>query len=133
MSLDNVRPIVIVNIYRPPQGDYKKCCNSIVEAFTNADLKENSDIFIMGDFNINLNDKLTPESRELMFTMGALGLRQIINDSTRVSFRNGQRIASKIDLIFTNSDCIKEAGVLNLNLSDHQGIMVTRKKAFSRV
>ena len=26
ISLHNVRPIVLVNVYRPPQGDYKKCC-----------------------------------------------------------------------------------------------------------
>ena len=26
LQIDNVRPIVVVSVYRPPQGDYKRCC-----------------------------------------------------------------------------------------------------------
>ena len=56
ISLQNVRPIVVVNAYRPPQGDYKECCKMLTEAFSKADLKENTDIFLLGDFNIDLDD-----------------------------------------------------------------------------
>ena len=40
----------------------------------------------------------------------------------------GMVIVIVIDLIFTNSDCISDAGIMDLNFSDHQGILVTRKK-----
>ena len=33
-----------------------------------------------------------------------------------------------IDLLFTDCDCIKEAGVKDLNISDHSLIFMTRKK-----
>ena len=132
LLLENLRPIVIVNVYRPPQGDYKTCCNNIVEAFNRADFKDNSDIFVMGDFNINLNSPQAPESKELIFSMNSLGLKQHIGEPTRISFRNGQAINSRIDLIFSNSDHIKEAKVLDLNLSDHLTVMVTRKKLVTK-
>ena len=128
LTFENVRPIVIVNVYRPPQGDYKNCCNTILEAFDNADLKENTDIFVKGDFNINWADKKSPCSKELSFAMTSLGLKQHITEATRVSFKNGQKTATTIDLIFSNSDYVKEARVMDLNLSDHQAVMVTRKK-----
>ena len=72
---------------------------------------------------------MTPESRELLFTMGSLGLKQLVDSPTRLAFRNGQALSTKIDLIFSNSDNIKATRVLDLNLSDHQVVMVTRKKA----
>ena len=53
----------------------------------------------------------------------ATGLRQLVNDTTRYSTVN-----TTIDLIFINSDCIANSGVLNVNVSDHQARYVTRKK-----
>ena len=35
---------------------------------------------------------------------------------------------SKLDLIFSNSDCIKMAQVVDWNISDHLAVMITRKK-----
>ena len=46
---NNVRPILVVNVYRPPQGDYKKCCELLIDAFNRADLKDNTEIYILGD------------------------------------------------------------------------------------
>ena len=128
VSLSNVRPIVIVNVYRPPSGDYKKCCELLLESFNNAALADNTDYFVMGDFNINLNDKKTPEARELVFTMNSLGLRQLIDKPTRTSFKNGRVSETRIDLIFSNSELVQNARVLDLNLSDHSAVAVTRKK-----
>ena len=128
ISLENVRPIVVVNIYRPPQGNYKKCCEIISDAFDKADLKDNTDIFLMGDFNINFKSKATPEYRELDFTTRSLGLRQLITSPTRITFREGTIIENTIDLLFSNSEHIVTAKTLDFNISDHLGIMVSRKK-----
>ena len=126
--LENVRPIVVVTVYRPPQGDYKKCCDKISEAFDNVNLKDNTDIFLLGDFNIHFKDKTTPSYRELDFMTGTLGLKEVIDAPTRISFRKGQVTESALDLIFTNSDFVSGTKVLDYNISDHLGVLVTRKK-----
>ena len=51
-----------------------------------------------------------------------LGLKQIINDITRFSNTN-----SCIDLILTNSLLVFDRGTLDVNISDHEMIYVTRK------
>ena len=128
LTIPNVRPIVIVNIYRPPQGNYKKGCTLLSEAFAKADLGDNADVFLLGDWNINLNQMGTPSAKELIFTTKTLGLKQLIKEPSRISFRNGIKTETKIDLIFLNSDFISQAGILDLNISDHLAVMVTRKK-----
>ena len=128
LELERVRPIVIVTIYKPPQGDYKRCNEYLNGAFEAANLKDNSDIFLLGDFNIDLGDKGSIKTRELEFTTRALGLRQLINSHTRVATREGVLTKSKIDLIFSNSDCITGARTLDYNISDHLAVAVTRKK-----
>ena len=128
LLIDNVRPIVIVTVYRPPQGSYLSCCEKINEAFDRADLKDNTDIFLLGDFNINYNDKTSPAYKELDFTTKSLGLRQLISSPTRTMHREGILTETTIDLLFTNSDQISDRGCLDLNISDHLGIWTTRRK-----
>ena len=128
VSLDNVRPIVVVNIYRPPQGDYKEGCKLISEAFGIANLKQNTDIFVLGDSNINMLDRKTASTKELDFTMKALGLTQVVKEPTRTAFKNGTSSSTLLDLIFTNSPYIKATSTLDMNLSDHLAVLVTRKK-----
>ena len=128
INLEHVRPIVVVNVYRPPQGDYKKCCELIVEAFERSVFKDNTEFYFLGDFNINVKDTGTPAFKELNFTMRALGMRQHIDEPTRVAFRQGIKSSSTLDLIFTNSDIIKSSGTLDYNLSDHMAVFITRKK-----
>ena len=126
LEIDNLRPIVVVSIYRPPQGDSKKCNTN--EAFERANLKDNTEVFLLGDFNINLNDRKSNKTKDLDFMTKAIGLNQIIKTSTRISFRNEVKTESLLDLIFTNSDHITEAKTLDYNLSDHLAVLATRKK-----
>ena len=119
-----------MNIYRPPQGDYRECCRLISEAFNLADAKDNSDFFVMGDFNINYKDTKSPSFKELDFTMKSLGLTQLISEPTRNNIRNGIDNSSVLDLIFTNSDFISRAELFDINLSDHIPVMTTRKKLY---
>ena len=128
LTIPNVRPMVIINVYRPPQGDYKKCCSLLSNAFDKAALSDNTDIFLLGDFNIDMGDTNTVESKELNFTTRSLGLAQLVNEPTRISFRNGVAKNSKIDLIFSNSDYVRETATLDLNISDHLAVFLTRKK-----
>ena len=128
LYFDNVRPIVIVNVYRPPQGSYVKGCELISEAFYRADLKDNTDIFMLGDFNINYGDKTSPAYKELDFTTKSLGLKQLVSSATRLAFRDGIISETILDLLFTNSEHVSNMQVLDFNISDHLGILATRKR-----
>ena len=127
-DLVNVRPIVIVNVYRPPQGDPKRACKLITEAFMKASLKDNAEIYLLGDFNIDFDDKKSTAFKELEFTAKALDLVQLTPSPTRFYYRDGTLRHTKLDLFFSNSDCMQATQVLDLNISDHLAVMVTRKK-----
>ena len=124
----NLRQIVILNVYRPPQGNYTKACKLINDSITQAGLKENAEVFLMGDFNIDLKLKESPLTKELMFTTGLNGLLPKIHETTRRSNKAGKITETCIDNIFTNSSIIAESRVLNLNISDHLAVFVRRKK-----
>ena len=116
VEISNMRPVVVVKIYRPPQGDHK-CCNTLInEALERANLKDNTDIFLLGDFNINFADKRQARTRDLDFTTRALGLRQLIKTCTRTVCSDGEITETQLDLIFSNSDSIADARTLNYNL-----------------
>ena len=128
VSIPNVQPIVVVTVYRPPQGKYKICCDTMSEAFERANLKDNTDIFVLGDFNIDYSKKQAPSTKELDFMTRSLGLREIVKTPTRVSFHEGVKSQTCIDLIFTNSDFVLRAKILDMNISDHLCVLMTRKK-----
>ena len=67
------------------------------------------------------------KNKKFITTLKQFGLKQLIDEPTRYSIEKN----SGIDLIFTNSDIISKSGVANVNLSDHQMILLTRKKAKS--
>ena len=133
IEIDNMRPLVVITVYRPPQGDYKKCNTLLNEALERANLKDNTDIFVLGDFNIDLADKNSIKARELEFTARSLGLKQLVKSHTRIAHRNGQVSKSKLDLIFSNSNFITETRTLDLNISDHLAVLVNRKKVGAKL
>ena len=128
ISLDKVRPIIMINIYRPPQGNCEKACELLIDSFTRADYKDNTEFFVLGDFNVDYSDPKSKNYKELDFTSKSLGLKQLVKFPTRTSFRNGVIKESIIDLIFTNSECTLNAQSMDFNISDHLTVMVTRKK-----
>ena len=85
-------------------------------------LNKYGEIFILGDFNINYKGTNNPDTKILKWFEQKSGLKQIIDETTRFSNTN-----SCIDLIFTNSPCIFDQGTLDVNISDHEMIFVTRK------
>ena len=124
LEVKNMKRIVIINVYRPPKGDYKAGCKLIHEAIKRADLKDNVEIFLMGDFNIDLKDRSSKATRELKTTTELWGLRPLFNKITRPNGSKG----SCIDNIFTNSGHIAASKVLNWNFSDHLPVYAKRKR-----
>ena len=83
---------------------------------------------MLGDFNIDYNDRTFVKTLELDFTTRSLGLAQLIDIHTRTAFRNGVPSETTTDLIFSNSDFIINAKTLDYNISDHLSVVVTKKK-----
>ena len=65
LEIDHMRPLVLVTVYRPSQGDHKTCNEMINGAFERANLKDKSDIFMLGDFNMDLSDKTSNKAADL--------------------------------------------------------------------
>ena len=128
LDMPHMRRIVLINIYRPPQGDYKKACKLIHNAIKDADLKDNVEIFVLGDFNIDMKDRKSTKTKELDFTMSTWGLKQLIKGLTRMGLVDGVIKGSCIDNIFSNSESIAESKIINWNISDHLMVGVKRKR-----
>ena len=119
-----VRQIVIINLYRPPQGSIPVFLDKLSESITKLNLSPNSELYVLGDFNIDMLDKTSQNSKDLLLSMKLFGLLPLIDKFTRKSGNS-----TGIDQIFTNSNLISGSGILDLNMSDHLAIFCTRKKA----
>ena len=123
INIPNCKKLIVGNVYRPPQGNVKNMTDTLDDLLQQITLYNNSaDIFLLGDFNVNYKDATSSNTKTLKWFEQRIGLKQIITDITRFSDRN-----SCIDLIFTNSGSISNQGTLDVNISDHEMIFVTRK------
>ena len=120
------KTILLGNLYRPAQGDIPNFIEYLDDTLSDIDLQK-VEVFLMGDLNIDILDVGNGNVKALLNMTKQLGLRQLITEPTRYSPTKD----SCIDLFFTNSDIIAKAGVSNVNISDHQMIILTRKKAKS--
>ena len=116
--------ILIGNLYRPPQGDISKCIDYLEEVLSDLD-RQKIEVYLMGDINIDIMDRNNNHVKDLLNSTKQFGLLQLIEEPTSYS----QIKDSCLDIVFTNSDIIANSGVCNLNISDHQMILLSRKKA----
>ena len=122
------KDLVVGVVYRQPQGNVKTFTDLLTETVNKIRRIDKSDIFIIGDFNVNYED-VGNQGRKLLNDMESLtGLRQLIRETTRYSSTK-----STIDLIFTNSNWVSDNGTFTINISDHEPIYVTRKKEKERI
>ena len=115
------RPIYIFNIYRPPLGDIDAFISDLSQSvghFRNI----KCDIFIGGDFNIDIVHSNSQQVKKLNKFLKLNQLSQLVNSVTRPDSN------AILDLILTNCEIIKECAVLDINISDHLPIYVIRKK-----
>ena len=100
--MPNTKPILLGNIYRPP--DQSGFLANLSNAIFNTPNFDNQEVYILGDFNVNLNYAGKP---------------------TRIT----KNTSTILDHILTNSlDKIFQVGTLDIGLSDHQLIYCTREK-----
>lgn len=114
-ALINGKKVGIGCVYRPPSCPYNNL--QVIENYL-ADLSVSSEyLFCMGDFNINILSKNTPENIFLDNLTKTFNLTQLINEPTRITLNT----STLIDLIFTNNDEITyKSDVIDLpQFSDH--------------
>ena len=96
----------------------------VLEGYFNEIDLSKFEIFLMGDMNIDLLDKRSDTSKKLINLIKPFGLSQLIKEPTRYSKDKN----SLLDVFITNSNFILDSGVCDVNLSDHEMILLTRKK-----
>ena len=120
LNMANCKNVIIGNLYRPPQGDSNVCCEHLIDTVNDIVQSTNADLFLLGDFNVNQFDKTSLEYKHLHRFEILTNLRQYMQHPTRQ--------ANCIDLIYTNCDCVAGSRVLDILLSDHELIYITRTK-----
>ena len=111
IMIPNSKPILISNIYRPPQGNIESFNQVLDNVFTEKDLSK-FEFYLMGDLNIDMLDKQSDAYRKFTTLIKPMGLRQLIKNPTRFSAARD----SPLDLCITNSDFIKRSGVCDINI-----------------
>ena len=134
--LPKSKPVLI--LYRPP--DKYDFANCLERTFSDSNVFESQECYLLGDININLqprdketfrhklantiNKEIPHITRLYLKFCFTHSLGQIITKPTRVT----DQTATLIDHILTNSpDKVSQSGVIDLGLSDHDLIYYTRK------
>ena len=122
------KPFLVSTWYRPPQSspDLFSTFERIIDKID----AENLELYLMGDLNCNLlSEVVSNNSSHLLNIIDIYGLPQLITEPTRVT----QYSSTLIDLCLTNSpDKISKSGVINIGISDHSAVYLTRKIAHLR-
>ena len=115
--------VIVYNLYRPSSKKLEKAVNYIDECLKGLDLSK-LEVFLLGDWNVNYKNKSSREYKKQNFFLQSNGLSQLIINITR----NTDRTKSLLDLILTNSKYVSSSGTLDHFLSDHQPILVIKRK-----
>ena len=83
-----------------------------------------TDIFILGDMNVNYKNKSSRDFKKVSFFAQSNGLTQHIKNTTR----NTDKSKSLLDIAFSNSKFVSCSGTLDHFISDHQPIFIIHKK-----
>ena len=114
ISKPNYRKILLMCVYKPPTGKIENCIKFIKEIIQDP-LFSKREIWILGDFNVDILKRYDPKSIQLQEFVKKAGLSQKINTITRPNRGGG----SCIDLILTNCPFVDTSGVTDDLISDH--------------
>ena len=123
--IPNSKPILVGIVYRPPdQSGFLDKLSNAINNTTNFDSQE---VYILGDFNINLINTKTSTTngiRQYKQFCSLHGLKQLILNPTHIT----ENTSTLLDHVLTNShDKVSQSGVINVGISDHQLTYCTRK------
>ena len=106
----------ILGVYRPPDGSIPQFLDNFTELLVDV-VASNTNLVILGDFNIHVNDVNDPNASIFLHIMTALGLKQHVRGPTHKS-------GNCLDLIFMEEMSRTKAIKCSQNLivSDHNSI-----------
>ena len=119
----NCKNVIICNVYRPPNGNLNKAIEYLDDCLKTLNMSK-LNLFIMGDLNVNYQNKSSACYKKLHFFVQSNSLSQLISNTTR----NTDKSKSLIDLAMTNSKFVSKSGTLDHYMSDHQPIYLVHKK-----
>lgn len=129
LAISLVRPnhniIVILAIYRPPDGSLAQCLKLLHELFLNlSTVHRRAELFVVGDINLDtLVD--TTSTCDFVDLSNQFGLSNYVKCPTRYTSSS----ASSIDICLSNSRYIANCGTIMYVLSDHLPVLCVKKKA----
>ena len=122
LSYPYMRRQLISIVYRPPTGSLQNYITKLGEILADVNFIK-TDVVIVGDFNINYNQRHSRGYRLLKAFERETGVKQQVTNDTRTSIK----FSSRIDLILTNMKDITKVFVCNNLISDHLPIAIIKK------
>ena len=107
-----------------PKAIIRKFIGHLQFAYESLENVHESELFLVGDFNINMLDEKHPNTVALHNYITGTGCKQLIDEPTRYDPTHGNTL---LDLIITNSQHIKYYGTTSLNISDHLQVFTIRE------
>ena len=119
----NNRYMTVLCLYRPPKGSVDRLLEFLY-AFVASQMVLDTEIWILGDFNINFTVRNNPDLMKINKFLRENNLKQLIQSATRLTNTGG----SCIDWVVTSSPYVSNSGILDDLLSDHFPVYAVRKK-----
>ena len=66
LEIPNIRQIILIHLYRPPQGPASIFIKQLYDTLSNINRNVNSEIYMFGDFNIDMLDKKSQNVKDLL-------------------------------------------------------------------
>ena len=112
----NSRKILLVTLYRPPDGSTILFTEKVEELLGMVNVRSYDEVMICGDFNYDLlNSDADPRVRSFLDVMNLYMCVPLISKPTRVTDRS----ATLLDNIFSNNPTRSKSGIILSPLSDH--------------
>ena len=125
LRFEKSKPIYICSLYRPPCSkaieDTVKYTQYLSSCFDN--LRKNSEIFILGDFNVDMSKKNNLSSLVSELCKSRV-LTQHVSSPTRVT----EHSSTMIDLAISNSNFARDCSVADIGISDHSLVFIRRER-----
>ena len=119
----NNRKFFICEIYRPPRSNPIEFLGKLEALFNNFNTSHYDEIFICGDFNLNLLDSESNNpTNQFVNQMASNSLLPVISRPTRIT----EQTASLIDNIFINHPNNFTSGIVISTISDHLPIFIRK-------
>ena len=123
LSAPNAKQKCIGCIYGPPKGNITRGISDLRSKLEHLHTF-NTEIIMTGDFNINYNLRHSDSFKQLKDIEHVFNLVQIVESNTRVTHNSSTRI----DLIFSNVEHVRNCGTIINTISDHEAVYMVKKK-----